>query len=240
MSVLPVRRIVIGSPDPAATLRFWARFGYEPVGDDENLLGCGRGAVIEVEETPVTGPVRSGWDLGPRGLDLYVPDLDAAVERLAGWKLACGPVADIAIGPVRMRQCAVAGPSGEPVVLVESTHRRPSLLDDAAHGADRWCSEVYSVVWCVDSRDETASKWTAAGAVAGPTMSFSDPSLGAYLGLPDAGAVLEMVTLSDAESSPTRLELLSFPGRQHAHRPAAAGVTRLEFADGTRLTTADR
>lgn len=236
MSVLPITSIVIGSPDRGESTRFWSRFGYQPVDSPgpDTVLGCGRGANIVVTAGDGAGPTRAAWDLGPRGLDVYVDDIDTAIARLASDGLVCGPVADIAVGPVRMRQCAVLGPSNEPVVLVESTHRRPSLLDEQTAGIYRWCSEVYSVVWCVESRDAEMQEWSRAGAHVGPPLSFADPSLGAYLSLPDAGATLEMATISDVDGTPTRLELLSFPGREHRDVPAAGGVTAIVFADGRR------
>lgn len=230
MVPLPIRRIVIGVPDPDRAREFWSLFGFRADGD---LLTCGRGADIELRRTGTVGPVRVGWDLGPRGLDAYVADLDAARERLADSGLTAGPVAEIAVGPVRMRQCAVLGPGGEPVVLVESSHRRPSLLDD---DPSRWCSEVYSVVWCVPSRDSEASEWASRGAVLGPPLAFSDPSMGPYLSLPEPEATLEMITIADGSGASTRLELLSFPGRDHREVRAHAGVVAIEFADGTRWT----
>jgi len=229
VSPLPIRRIVIGVPDPGRAREFWSRFGYEP---DGGLLTCGRGADIELRPSTSTGPVRTGWDLGPRGLDVYVADLDVARRRLADSALAFGPVAEIAVGPVRMRQCAVLGTSGEPLVLVESSHRRPSLLDESS----RWCSEIYSVVWCVASRDDEATVWKSRGATLGPPLSFSDPSMGPYLSLPEADATLEMITVADDSGSSTRLGLLSFPGRVHREVGSESGVVAIEFADGTRWT----
>ena len=220
----PVRGVRIATPDIDASRRFWSILGYEAHG---GRLTCGRGADIVLESSSDAGPVRVGWDLGPRGLDVYVNDLDAAATRLADHGHRQGAVADISIGPVRMRQCAVLGPANEPLVLVESSHRRPSMLDEG----ERVFSEVYSVVWCVESRDEVAG--TFADAVLGPPLSFSDPSMGPYLSLPVADATLDMITIADAEGSSTRLELLSFPGRAHRAVAATSGVTGIEFADGT-------
>ena len=228
VSPLPIRRVVIGVPHLERARAFWSLFGYRVEGD---LLSCGRGADIELRETASMGPSRVGWDLGPRGLDVYVADIEAALERLADSGVTSGPIAEIAVGPVRMRQCAVLGTSAEPVVLVESTHRRPSLLDD---DPSRWCSEVYSVVWCVASRDAAASDWASRGATLGPPLAFSDPSMGPYLSLPVADAMLEMVTIADAAGSSTRLELLSFPGREHHEVRSDSGVVAVEFADGSR------
>jgi len=227
---LPIRRIVIGVPDPDRAREFWELFGYRSVGDS---LRCERGADIELRRSVAAGPVRVGWDLGPRGLDLYVSDLDAARRRLGEAGLDTGPVADITVGPVRMRQCATLGTAGEPVVMVESSHRRPSLLED---DPSRWCSEVYSVVWCVASRDAGSAEWAARGATLGPPLAFSDSSMGPYLSLPVADATLEMVTVTDETGSSTRLELLSFPGRDHREVRSDAGVVEIEFADGSSWT----
>ena len=225
MGPLPIQQIVIGTSDEARTREFWALFGYL---DRDGRLESGRGARLVLRESSERGPERGAWDLGPRGLDIYVHDLDRALARLADAGVVGGPVADISIGPVRMRQCAVLGPSAEPVVLVESTHRRPSLLDEGA-----WCSEVYSVVWCVPSREVAMTELLEAGASAGVPMSFSDPSLGPYLSLPEAEATLEMVTMADDAGASTRLELLSFPGRQHSEVRGRSGVTAIVFADGS-------
>jgi len=110
-------------------------------------------------------------------------------------------------------------------VMVESSHRRPSLLDTESH----WCSEIYSVVWCVSDRDREAGLWTAAGAIAGPPLEFADPSLGAYLDLPVADSPLRMITLASEDGASTRLELLSFPGREAAVTARSAGVTGLRL-----------
>jgi len=141
----------------------------------------------------------------------------------AGWP--GGAIGSITVGPVRMRQVLVAGPDGVPIVMVETTHRRPSLLDSESH----WCSEIYSVVWCVGDRDREAQLWIAAGAAAGPPLEFADPSLGSYLDLPVADSPLRMITLSSEDGRSTRLELLSFPGRTPSRVSRAAGVVGLRL-----------
>jgi len=221
--MLPIRGIVVASSDSAATNDFFAVFGYSE--SSSGVLSRTAGASIHVSSTARSGRQRRGWELGPRGLDVYVHDLDDALDRVsrAGW--SGGAVATIAVGPVRMRQVLVAGPDGVPVVMVESSHRRPSLLDSETH----WCSEIYSVVWCVADRDDEARRWIDAGVTAGPPLEFSDPSLGAYLDLPVADAPLRMITLSSADGASTRLELLSFPGRESVPTARDAGVVALHF-----------
>ncbi|MBU3688211.1 MAG: hypothetical protein B7C54_08015 [Acidimicrobiales bacterium mtb01] len=220
--MLPIRGIDVAASDPAATRDFFAVFGYE---SDGAVLRRSAGATVVVTGSSSDGSVRRGWDLGPRGLDVYVHDLDDALDRVvrAGWR--GGAIGSISLGPVRMRQVLVAGPDGVPVVMVESSHRRPSLLDTESH----WCSEIYSVVWCVSDRDREAGLWTAAGAIAGPPLEFADPSLGAYLDLPVADSPLRMITLASEDGASTRLELLSFPGREAAVTARSAGVTGLRL-----------
>jgi len=221
--MLPIRRIDVAASDPAATRDFFAIFGFVDRGDD--VLSRSAGATVRISRSDTRGVLRRGWDLGPRGLDVYVHDLDEALTRIveAGWR--GGAIGAIALGPVRMRQALVAGPDGVPIVMVESSHRRPSLLDSESH----WCSEIYSVVWCVRDRDVEASLWTSAGATAGPPLEFADPSLGAYLDLPVADAPLRMITLASKDGASTRLELLSFPGHVSSPMSRDAGVTGLRF-----------
>lgn len=221
--MLPIRGIDVSASDPAATLEFFAVFGYVDGGD--GVLSRSAGASVRISRSNLRGVVRRGWDLGPRGLDVYVHDLDEALSRVeaAGW--SGGAIGTIALGPVRMRQVLVAGPDGVPIVMVESSHRRPSLLDTESH----WCSEIYSVVWCVRDRDVEASLWIAAGAVAGPPLEFADPSLGAYLDLPLADSPLRMITLASEDGASTRLELLSFPGHVASPTSRDAGVVGLRF-----------
>jgi len=221
--MLPIRGIDVAASDPAATRDFFAVFGYVEGGD--GVLSRSAGASVIISRSKTKGVVRRGWDLGPRGLDVYVHDLDEALTHVAAAGWSGGAIGAIALGPIRMRQVLVAGPDGVPIVMVESSHRRPSLLDTESH----WCSEIYSVVWCVHDRDVEASLWTAAGATAGPPLEFADLSLGAYLDLPVADSPLRMITLASDDGASTRLELLSFPGQRVSITSRDAGVTGLRL-----------
>lgn len=221
--MLPIRGIDVAASDPAATRDFFAVFGYVEGGD--GVLSRSVGASVHISRSNAKGVVRRGWDLGPRGLDVYVHDLDEALTRVAAAGWSGGAIGAIALGPVRMRQVLVAGPDGVPIVMVESSHRRPSLLDTESH----WCSEIYSVVWCVRDRDVEVPLWTAAGATAGPPLEFADSSLGAYLDLPVADSPLRMITLASDDGASTRLELLSFPEQQASVTSRDAGVTGLRL-----------
>ena len=154
--MLPIVGIGIGASDPEATAGFLRLFGYSS--NDGRRFARSSGARLDVTRVDAVGEVRRGFDRGPRGLDVYVHDIDRALALAASGGWSGGPIATIALGPVRMRQSLVAGPDGLPVVLVESSHRRPSLLDSEDH----WCSEIYSVVWCVTDRDRESALWTSA------------------------------------------------------------------------------
>lgn len=83
--MLPIRRIDVAASDPAATRDFFAVFGYVDGGDD--ALSRSAGASVRISHSNAQGVVRRGWDLGPRGLDVYVHDLDEALTRVeaVGW-----------------------------------------------------------------------------------------------------------------------------------------------------------
>lgn len=225
----PVTEVVIGAATTAAVEQFLGLFGLEPV-DRPHLdqpaaaqlgLGPPTGAAVRlatpqapsgtatvlVVPTGVDGAPPMGWAHGPRALDIYTTDLDASVAEVRDAGHEVSPEAVLAGGPMRMRQALVTGPEGLPVVLVESTHRRSSICDGA--DAPRH-SELHSVVWCVEDHESELQRWSAAGWTAGATISFSEPSVSAELGLPESPTPITMTMLSDAEVTPTRLELMTF------------------------------
>lgn len=206
-SVSSATAVRIRTTDVGRTTGFLTELGFELVAD---AVLRSPGADPSIELIPTDRPPRpvQGFDRGPRALDIYTTDVDAAVARLgaAGWRVS-GP-GTLSAGPVTMRQALVDGPDGLPVVLVESTHRRTSLLDEHP---DRLYSEPHSVVWAVDDLDGEAERWISAGWTAGPTISFSEPAVSEYLELPRSPVPIRMVMLSDAAVTPVRLELLEFP-----------------------------
>lgn len=166
------------------------------------------------------GEAPRGFQRRPRALDVYVADMDEAVERLRFVGLGPGPVGTLSVGPVTMRQCLVPGPDGLAVVLVESTHRRSSILDQptaagsepGARGAPApLFSEPHSVVWCVDGMDDLAAGLCAVGLAKGPDLAFCEPEVSTYLGLPRSPVPIRMTMLSGADVAALRLELLEFP-----------------------------
>ncbi|MFM7062479.1 MAG: VOC family protein [Actinomycetes bacterium] len=202
-----VAAVRVRTTDAARTGAFLGLLGF--VAGDDGALVVPDGAPVAVELDVVTvAPVApAGFDRGPRALDVYTNDMDAVLAELvaAGWPVS-GP-GTVSVGPVTMRQALVVGPDGLPVVLVESTHRRSSLLDEHP---ERRCSEPHSVVWCVDDLDAEAARWAAAGWTLGPVLSFSEPAVSDYLGLPRSPVPIRMVMIADESVAPVRLELLEF------------------------------
>ena len=215
----------VATTDVVATDRFLRLFGFRVAPDAGGGLWftAGAGAPVWLEPAEPTGPeapvAPEGFQRGPRALDLYTTDLEGVLADAAAAGHAVSGPGTIAVGPVTMRQALVVGPDGFPVVLVESTHRRSSALDDEP---TRRCSEPHSVVWCVDDLDAEAARWQAAGWTKGPDLSFTEPAVSEYLGLPRSPVPIRMTMLSGPGVEPVRLELLEFPEDPGAPMPAPA------------------
>lgn len=240
-----VRRVIVGSGDVDSTVTFLGLFGFVVSGSRRGASGdahelWGRsgpfdsvelcsplatgGPFIDVLPTDGSNGARAGWESGPAALDIYVRDLDVAVAQLSDAGHRVSPVGEISLGPMTMRQAMVSGPEALAVVLVESTHRRSSVLD--THG-DALFSEPHSVVWVVDDHPSEVATWVAAGWTAGPTISFSEPTISDELGLADRPAAITMTTVSDPTVGAARLELMSFDDHRSSPAidaaPAASG-----------------
>ena len=218
-----VAAVRVRTTDRERTAAFLALLGFVPTERGDLVVPDGAPVAVELEEVAdrLSPPV--AFDRGPRALDIYTTDMDGVLAELsaAGWPVS-GP-GTISVGPVTMRQALVVGPDGLPVVLVESTHRRSSLLDEFP---DRRCSDPHSVVWCVDDLDAEAARWAAAGWTLGPVLSFSEPAVSEYLGLPRSPVPIRMVMISDESVAPVRLELLEFPD-DPGPAPAAPAIAGL-------------
>jgi len=255
------RGVVVGATDPDATVAFLGAFGLTvrgsrevPADEAAALYGLDAattevtlgtsGAVrpeVWVVRCEVPGAVPTDFERRPRALDIYTSSMDDALDHLSFVGLAAGPVGTLAVGPVTMRQCLVAGPDGVAVVLVESTHRRGSLLDDGPDdgpdGAarERLFSEGHSVVWCVDSMDDEAALLASAGLARGTDLAFEEPEVSTYLDLPRSPVPIRMTMLSGAEVEPLRLEMLEFtddPGVVDRSDVLAGGLWAMRFDVG--------
>jgi len=229
---------VVGAVDPSATISFLRRFGFD-VGSrhgDEVVLRSEAGAAIIVAGCDRPGSAPRDFERRARALDIYTSDIDAALASLDGE--ARSPIGVIELGPVRMRQAMVTGPDGLPIVLVESNMRRSSILDD---DPGRLFGDPHSVVWCVADRDAEAAWWVGHhGMTKGLDLSFSEPAVSEYLGLPRPQVPILMTMLSDAAVSPLRLELLTFPddaGPDDSGDEIRGGIWALRFCDGEPRST---
>ena len=220
--------VVVGATDPSASAEFLEVFGFSrstrtriDVADAAALYGLERPSVELVCVTPGTtapavhlvgcdlpGRLPADFERRARALDLYTSDMDDAIDHLRLVGLQPGPVGTLSVGPVTMRQCLVPGPDGLAVVLVESTHRRSSILDRPGAGL---FSEPHSVVWCVDDMDAHSAALVSVGLTKGSDLAFTEAEVSTYLDLPRTPVPMRMTMLSGPEVEPLRLELLEFP-----------------------------
>lgn len=176
---------VVAAADPAVTEAFLSELGA--VRDSDR----GTVEVVAGEGTYARGP----WEGGPAALDFYVRDIGAR-EHVT-----------VALGPLVMKQARVTGPDGLPVVLIEASARRPSLLDTT----DLPVSEAHSLVWVVPSIDEPLAFFRDAGLSVAFDVPITDDAVCELMSLP-AGTPVRMAMLGDESLSPMRFELLEAPG----------------------------
>lgn len=207
--------VAVRSADDAVALL--ARLGLVEVGRGDlppELYGAAGGYVdtavadrgrVRVVEVPEAGDPRAGFDHGLAALDLYSRDLG---RSLAVARVPAGPRVRIDLGPLVMEQVRLTGPDGLPLVLIDASSRRPSLLDtdDAALH-----SEAHSMVWVVPSIDEALPFWVAAGLTPVFDLPIESPAVCDLLELPSRDVRVRMAMLADEGLRPMRLELFEFP-----------------------------
>ena len=257
----PFSEVIIGATQVDGTVAFLELFDFvvvEEVGIDDHfardvlgLDGVPEGAVrmgsrsrpdsatLLIVATPHAGRAAVDWEPGPRALDVYTVDLDATLAIATAAGFAVSPVGRLAAGPMTMRQSLVSGPGALSVVFVETTHRRSSVLDLEHHGDH---SEPHSVVWVVADHPAevtwwTTGGWTSAGQwnegfTAGNTISFTEPSIGDELGLPQRSTPITMTMLSDPTVEPIRLELMTFDDHLESASPAGVDSARSLLRSG--------
>lgn len=219
--------VVIGATDIAATRSFFEAFGFVTDGGASLTRGLGHRTEIMVVEAP-SGRRLGAYDLGPRGLDLYSSNIEESLVVAATTGAEVGPVAVMELGPMTMKQVTVWGPDGIPLVLIENSSRRASLLDDHP---EELHSEVHSLVWAVADRDSESQWWAQQGAVKGMDLAFREGAVSTFMGLPDPEVDLAMVMFANQANDPIRFELLEFPGRDGAAFAGAdvAGIQAVGF-----------
>lgn len=194
----------VAATDPAATLAFLRGLGAaldEPRGFLDVVSGDG-----SWDRDPLGG--------GPAALDFYVRDVG---DR---------PHVTIPLGPLVMQQARVVGPDGLPVVLIEASARRPSLLDE---NPEAITSEAHSLVWVVPSVAETVAFFVAAGLDVVFDLPIDSPAVCELMTLP-AGTVVRMAMLAEPALPPMRLELFEAPGTSAWDGELRAGMAWPVFA----------
>ncbi len=223
--------VVIGATDPERMRAFFAAFGFVADLEREGSMvrGAGHRTELQIDEARA-GRRLADYDRGPRGLDIYTRDISATVAAARSFGAEVGPVADVAIGSMQMRQVTVWGPDDLPLVAIENSSRRSSLLDTDPHALH---SEIHSLVWAVDDRDCDSAWFADQGAVPGMNLSFAEPAVATFMKLPDPVVAVDMVMLADDENSPIRFELLEFVDRPGAAFTGAdqAGIQAIGYTD---------
>jgi len=220
--------VIIGATDPAVTRAFFAAFGFIDDHDNAGSIVRGLGHRTELVITEADAGRRlTDYDLGPRGLDLYTTDVDRSLAIASDAGADLGSVGVVEIGPMVMRQATVWGPDGIPLVLIENSSRRASLLDDHP---DELHSEVHSLVWAVADRDAESSWWEERGTTKGMDIAFDHPAVAEFMRLPDPIVELQMVMLANEANDPIRFEILQFSGHGGAAlEPGKAGIQAVGF-----------
>jgi hypothetical protein len=232
------RAAVVGATDLDAASRAYAAFGFQPLRErmldaaaaraaygvdgpvverELGVPGAGSGRLL-LARCQARGVEQGPYDVGPHAVDLYTRSADATLEAAAAAGLRVAADATVTLGPLVMRQVALAAPDATLLVAIEANRRRPSVLDtDPA----RVHSEVHSMLWAVDSIDVALPFWRdEAGLELGLDVPLAGPDVAALMGLPDDDAKLRMVLLSDQALTPSRFELLEHVGRSGAPVPS--------------------
>jgi hypothetical protein len=236
---------VIGASDPAATIRFLELFGFVvagratlPAAAATALYGLdGDAAEVELAvpgatlgwlrlvETPHPPHPVATLDNRPFAIDLFSTDLERSVGLAEEAGFAAGPIARHEFGPLVIREVEIVGPDHLILTLLESPARRPTILD---RDPERLHSELHALVWSVDRMDDKLGFWQRdAGLETITDAVFEGEEMGKALGLPGRSIRARLVVMCDAESNPSRLELIEFlgePAADHPNWPLAAGL----------------
>ena len=154
-------------------------------------------------------PVHGGtFDRGAHAIDLYVRDMDQALNVAKNTHAAISAVAAYKVGLMTIKECKCVGPDGIALVLIAVDKMRPSLL--STNPAPLF-SEVHSAVTVVDSIDAAAPFWKQAGLTSLLDATFAEPSVNAFMGLPRPDTRLRLILFADPGQAPIRLEMIEFP-----------------------------
>jgi hypothetical protein len=236
---------VIGVSDPTVTIRFLEIFGFAvddraalPAAAAKALYGLdGDAAEVELAvpgaplgrlrlvETPNPPHEVATLDNRPFAIDLFSTDLERSVALAEEAGYPVGPIARHDFGPLIIREVEIVGPDHLILTLLESPVRRPTILD---RESGRLHSELHALVWSVDRMDDKLGFWQRdAGLETITDAVFEGEEMGKALGLPGRSIRARLVVMCDAESNPSRLELIEFlgePAAEHPNWPLAAGL----------------
>ena len=236
---------VIGCSDLEKTERFLLHFGFEGCNATElspdasaalyGLEGLARQRILRTPgadfgrarlvATP-HGVRESGpYDARPIAIDLYTRDIHRSIEisRSAGAEIQ--ELVEYELGPLAIQEVEVVGPDHLVVVFIGVNKLRPSVLD---RDPDRLHSEIHSVVFSVQSAEESLPFWTeTAGLKTLIDAPIEGPIISKLMGLPRANVPVRFALMCDEDSNPARFELLEFyedPGEVQPTWPLAAGL----------------
>lgn len=237
---------VIGCSDLEASAEFLRRFGFTESEHDRLPAAAAAalyGLEMETEERVVRVPgAARGWlrlvatpvlarqvatlDNRAFAIDLFSTDLEASLEIAAAGGWPATPIATHQFGPLVIREVEIRGPDELILTLLETTARRPTILDAEP---SRPHSELHALVWSVVGADEHLAFWQRkAGLVKVTDAVFESEGLGATLGLGAGRSVkARLIVLSDEADRPARFELIEFLGEtaaDHPSWPLAAGL----------------
>ena len=268
--------VVIGAAHLEATAAFLAIFGFRSDGEGELPPEVTR-ALYDVDgplrECAVATPgAEAGWvrlvetphpardfaalDHRPFAIELFTADIERSLRATTAAGFSSSPIASHVFGPITVRETAVNGPDHLMVTLLETSVRRPSLLD---RDPDRLHSEVHSFVWSVPGIDSLLPFWTTeAGHEILSDFSWTSKELGPLLNAGDRELAVRLAVWGDSEANPVRLEMIEFLGEEAASHPtlpltaglhapafsvpdleaAAAGLSGAELGERVELDTA--
>lgn len=169
--------------------------------------------VVETREATVEG---GPFDRGPHAIDLYVRDMETALEVVRNSHAEVGPVAAYRVGPMTIKECKCAGPDGMALVLIEVDKRRPSVLDLPGN---LLFSEIHSAVSVVESIDAASAFWVSAGLKVLLDATFAEPAVAEFMHLPRPDTRLRLALFADQGQSPIRLEMIEFPDPDARNAP---------------------
>ena len=220
--------VTIGASQIEPTARFFQAFGF--VRESDRIIGAfaarelygmeratretrltmpgAPGGFIRLVEAQTEAVLGGPFDRGPHAVDLYVRDMNEALEIVKNTHAAIGPVAAYRVGPMSIKECKCVGPDGLALVLIEVDKRRPSVLDSSAHAL---FSEVHSAVYVVESVDAAAGFWKDAGLKVLLDATFAEPTVAEFMHLPRPDTKLRLALFADEAQRPVRLEMIEFP-----------------------------